>query len=129
MLHFKFCYCIIFMGDKKMKIQGFETNDTIIKEIGKRLKARRIALDITQKELAIESGVSQRTISGFENGENISLDNLLSVLRVLRLLQEINLLFPERKVDPFDVLNLGHSKKRASSKNTRIDSSWEWEKK
>lgn len=112
-----------------MKIQGFETNNVIIKEIGKRLKARRIALDITQKELAIESGVSQRTISGFENGENISLDNLLSILRVLRLLQEINLLFPERKVNPFDVLNLGHSKKRVSSKNTSKDSSWEWENK
>ncbi|TVP95934.1 MAG: XRE family transcriptional regulator [Acholeplasmatales bacterium] len=111
-----------------MKIQGFETNDVMIKEIGKRLKARRIALDITQKDLAVESGVSQRTISGFENGENITLDNLLSILRVLRLLQEINLLFPERKVNPFDVLNLGHSKKRASSKHTRIDSSWEWEK-
>lgn len=112
-----------------MKIQGFETNDTIIKEIGKRLKARRIALDITQKDLALESGVSQRTISGFENGENISLDNLLSILRVLRLLQDINLLFPEKKVNPFDVLNFGHTKKRASSKNTRKASSWEWEKK
>ncbi|MFU8786507.1 MAG: helix-turn-helix domain-containing protein [Candidatus Izemoplasmataceae bacterium] len=112
-----------------MKIQGFETNDTIIIEIGKRLKARRIALDITQKDLAIESGVSQRTISGFENGENISLDNLLSILRVLRLLQDINLLFPEKKVNPFDVLNLGHSKKRASSKNAKLESSWEWEKK
>lgn len=110
-----------------MKIQGFETNDIIIKEIGKRLKARRIALEITQKELSIESGVSQRTISGLENGENISLDNLLSILRILRLLQEINLLFPEQKVNPFDVLNYGYSKKRASSKNTKTSSSWEWD--
>jgi transcriptional regulator with XRE-family HTH domain len=113
----------------KMNIQGFETNDVIIKEIGKRLKARRIALDITQKELATESGVSQRTISGLENGENISLDNLLSILRVLRLLQDINLLFPEIKVNPFDVLHLGHSKKRASSKHATRGSSWEWEDK
>jgi transcriptional regulator with XRE-family HTH domain len=113
----------------KMKIQGFETNDIIIKEIGSRLKARRITLDITQKELAIESGVSQRTISGLENGENISFDNLLSILRVLRLLQDINLLFPETKVNPFDVLNLGHSKKRVSSQKAKRDAIWEWEKK
>lgn len=110
----------------KMKIQGFESNDVIIKEIGKRLKDRRIALNITQKDLAIESGVSQRTISGFENGENISLDNLLSILRVLKLLQDINLLFPEKKINPFDMLSLGHGKKRATSKNTRINASWEW---
>lgn len=112
-----------------MKIQGFETNTAILAEIGLRIKARRIALAITQKELANESGVSQRTISGFENGENISLDNLLSILRVLRLLQEINLLFPEKKVNPFDVINLGHSKKRVSSKKTQKDTSWTWEDK
>jgi len=110
-----------------MIIQGFETNSEIIKEIGHRLKARRIALSISQKELATESGVSQRTISGFENGENISLDNLLSILRVLRLLQNVDLLFPEKKVNPFDVLNLGHSRKRVSSKRTDKDSSWQWE--
>lgn len=112
-----------------MKIQGFETNNEIIVEIGKRLKARRISLNMTQKDLAIESGVSNRTISGFENGENISLDNMLSILRVLRLLQDINLLFPEKKVNPFDMLNLGHSKKRASSKNKSKKSSWAWEEK
>jgi transcriptional regulator with XRE-family HTH domain len=112
-----------------MKIRGFEPNHVIIKEIGERLKARRIALAITQKDLAMESGVSQRTISGFENGENISLDSLLSILRVLRLLQDIDLLFPEKKVDPFDVLNLGHSKKRVSKKRTLKRSPWKWEDK
>jgi len=110
----------------KMKVRGFETNDIIIKEIGDRLKARRIALDMTQKQLALESGVSQRTISGFENGENISLDNMLSILRVLRLIQDIDLLFPEKKVNPFDVLTLGHRKKRASPKKQNKESTWEW---
>lgn len=110
-----------------MKILGFENNDIIIKEIGKRLKNRRIALNMTQKELATESGVSPRTISGFENGDNISLDNLLSILRVLRLIQEIDSLFPEKKVNPFDVLKLGNSKKRASSKKVTKTSNWQWE--
>lgn len=110
-----------------MKIQGFETNSQIIDEIGKRIKARRIALNLTQSDLANESGVSLRTISGFENGDNISLDNLISILRVLRMLQEINGLFPEKKVNPFDVLELGHSKKRVYRKRVQNNPTWKWE--
>ncbi len=110
-----------------MKIQGIERNDVILKEIGKRFKARRIAVSMTQKELSIESGVSMRTIGGFENGENISLDNLISLLRALRNLSDINLLFPEVKANPFDVLELGHRRKRVSSKKLNKESSWTWE--
>lgn len=109
-----------------MKIQGFETNSQIINEIGKRIKARRIAFDMTQQGLSQESGVSLRTISGFENGENISLDNLIAILRVLRLLQELDALFPEKKVNPFDVLKLGHSKKRVSRKRSEENTNWKW---
>jgi transcriptional regulator with XRE-family HTH domain len=110
-----------------MKIQGFETNSQILNEIGVRIKARRIALNMTQRELATESGVSLRTISGFENGDNISLDNLISILRVLRLLQELNVLFPEKMINPFEVLALGQSKKRVYRKRTIDNKTWKWE--
>ncbi|MDY0338177.1 MAG: helix-turn-helix transcriptional regulator [Acholeplasmataceae bacterium] len=109
-----------------MRIQGIETNSQIINEIGTRIKARRIALNMTQKELATESDVSLRTISGFENGENISLDNLISILRVLRLLQELNGLFPEKMINPFDVLELGQSKKRVYRKRGINNKPWKW---
>jgi transcriptional regulator with XRE-family HTH domain len=110
-----------------MKIQGFETNSQILNEIGVRIKARRIALNMTQRELATESGVSLRTISGFENGDNISLDNLISILRVLRLLQELNVLFPEKMINPFEVLALGQSKIRVYRKRTIDNKTWKWE--
>lgn len=109
-----------------MKILGFETNEVILKELGVRLKSKRVALDITQKVLALESGVSQRTISGFENGENISLDNLVSLFRALRLLPSLDALIPEKKINPFDMLEHGRSKQRASSKLYVQESSWEW---
>jgi transcriptional regulator with XRE-family HTH domain len=110
-----------------MKIQGFETNSQIIEEIGKRIKARRIALNMTQSDVANDSGVSLRTISGFENGENISLDNLISILRVLRLLQEFNSVFPEKMINPFEVLSLGQSKKRVYRKRVNNNKTWKWE--
>jgi transcriptional regulator with XRE-family HTH domain len=109
-----------------MKINGFETNEVIIAEIGKRVKRRRIAFSMTQKELAYEADISLRTLSGFENGENISLSNLISILRVLRLLQEINQLIPENEVSPIDILKLSHSRKRVSTVNRKSKSAWKW---
>ncbi|CCV65147.1 Transcriptional regulator, XRE family [Paracholeplasma brassicae] len=109
-----------------MKLQGFETNSQIISELGKRIKERRIALNMTQRDVAKDSGVSIRTISGFENGENISLDNLISILRVLRLLQEFNGLFPKKMIDPFEVLEQKQTQKRVYRKRAN-DKSWQWE--
>jgi transcriptional regulator with XRE-family HTH domain len=109
-----------------MKIHGYETNEVILKEIGKRMKSKRIAMNLTQKELAHESGVSQRTISGFENGENISLENVIAILRVLKQIQEINLLFPEEKTNPFDVIQLGNKRQRVSTKKTSKKNTWNW---
>lgn len=108
-----------------MIIQRLSSNDQIIDEIGKRMKYRRIELNLTQKQLESNSGVSKRTISGFENGENISLDNLISLLKSLGLVEDLNLVFPEKKVNPFDVLKLGHTKKRASRK-PKQSNDWEW---
>lgn len=109
-----------------MKIYGMETNEVIINEIGSRVKAKRIAQSITQKELAFESGVSLRTISGFENGENISISNLISLLRVLRSLQDIDLLLPEKKISPIEVLNLGHNRQRVSRPKKKVKTSIQW---
>ena len=107
-----------------MKIQGYETNEALIKEIAKRVKSRRIALSITQKELSAESRVSVRTLSGFENVEDISFSNLISILRVLRLIQKLNLLIPDIKTNPEGVFNLGHPRQRVTSvKNEKI-SNW-----
>ncbi len=110
-----------------MKIQGFATNSQIIDEIGKRIKARRIALNMTQSDVAHDSGVSLRTISGFENGENISLDNMISILRVLRLIEAFDGAFPEKMINPFEVLTLGQSKKRVYRKRVNNNKSWKWE--
>jgi len=109
-----------------MRINGVETNEVIIREIGKRVKSRRIAFSISQKELAFESGISVRTISGFENGENISVSNLISILRVLKLLQELNMIIPDAKVNPEDILNLGRTRQRVSSVKKEKKSPWIW---
>lgn len=110
-----------------MKIYGNETNEIILKEIGKRIKSRRVSLAITQEEMSQESGVSLRTIVNIEGGRNVSFNNLISVLRVTKVSENLNLLVPESKTDPFDIIELGHKRSRVSKREeTDKDSNWIW---
>lgn len=109
-----------------MKIYGVETNDVIRKELGRRIKTKRIALQMTQKELANESGVSLRMINHVEDGNNVSLDNLISLLRALRIVENIDLFIPDEKASPMDMLKLGNQRKRVTKKSKDNPSTWKW---
>lgn len=113
-----------YVGDE-MKIYGNEANQDIIIEIGKRIKARRISFSLTQEEISLRSGVSLRTIIEMEKGKNVSLLSLIPVLKVLKLSDNLELLVSENKTDPFDVIELGHNRKRVSRKK-KIDTGWKW---
>lgn len=109
-----------------MKLYGTEINKVILEEIGRRLKDKRIAMNMKQSELAIESGVSLRTIIKVESGSNISMNHILSILRVLRIAANIDLLIPEVKPNPIEILTLGNKRRRASSNKQVVDSQWKW---
>lgn len=74
-----------------------KSNSEIISELGIRFKQYRIFSNLTQKEVAVRSGVSIFTISQFEKGEahNIGMSNLLSLLRSIGFIEEIEKLLPE----------------------------------
>lgn len=109
-----------------MKVNGMQSNEVLLKELGSRLKSKRISMSITQTDLAKESGVSLRTIINMENGENTSLNNFISVIRVLRMIENLELFIPEQKNNPEDVYNLGHKRQRVSKPKTVKEASWVW---
>lgn len=78
------------------------TNNDILLLLAKRLKDYRLAARMSQKELAEQSGVSQTTISHFEQGvnRNLTLNNFISLLRVLGLEQRIGDVMPELLMPP-----------------------------
>ena len=78
------------------------TNNDILLLLAKRLKDYRLAARMSQKELAEQSGVSQTTISHFEQGvnRNLTLNNFISLLRVLGLEQRIGDVMPELSMPP-----------------------------
>ncbi|WP_269571422.1 helix-turn-helix domain-containing protein [Leptospira wolbachii] len=67
---------------------------TILEKIGTSLKGRRVQMGLSQEDLSVKSGVSPSSIARLETGKgNISLLNLLSLLKELDLLNELQLIF------------------------------------
>ena len=64
----------------------------------------------TQQELAIRAGVSLFTVAQIERGKPVSIIMLLAVLRVLRLLNNLDMFLPELGISPIKMLEL-HGKK------------------
>jgi len=98
----------------------------------KRLEATRLSRNINQTQLAEQAGVSRRTISRMENGQGVSLDTFLRVMRALDLQSSLSRLIPDPCVRPIDrVKQSGRTRKRASTpRNTKADgvteSAWRW---
>ena len=93
-----------------METTNYTTNSDMLTLLAKRVKEYRLAARMSQKELAEQSGVSQTTISHFEQGvsRNLTLANFISLLRALgqaavsyphlppMALREIEKLIPKR---------------------------------
>lgn len=78
------------------------SNSELAVLIGERITIYRKNLSLSQADLAKQAGLSLSTMQKLESGKaNISLSNLLSVLRYLGLLENLNLLLPEQPLNPY----------------------------
>ena len=84
--------------------------------LGSRLAAQRLALNLTQAQLAEQAGVSKRTLERLESGAVATqLSAFLRVCRVLGLQDRLESLVPEPASSPVAQLKLkGRTRKRAS---------------
>lgn len=85
-----------------MDSHSYISNQDIIFLLCQRLKEYRLAARISQKEMAEKSGVSLTTISHLEQGvnQNITLNNFISLLRVVGLERRLLELLPELPMPP-----------------------------
>ena len=81
---------------------NFATGNDLLMLFAQRVKEYRLAAQLSQKELAALSGVSQATISHFEQGvnRNLTLGNFIAMLRILGLEQRLMELMPELPMQP-----------------------------
>jgi len=68
--------------------------------IAGRFKARRLAMNLTQSELAARSGVTWSSLKRFEREGLIALDSLLKLAMVLNCLDDFDRLAEERSSGP-----------------------------
>ena len=71
--------------------------------LGERIRKYRLENDLSQADLSKKAGVSIHSISNIENGSDFNIDNLLSLLRALRIINNIDFLIPDLGTNPFDV--------------------------
>ncbi len=118
-----------------MKGDRYVSESAELQELGSRLAAQRLALNLTQAELATQAGISKRTVERLESGAVATqLSSFLRACRVLGLQDRIELLVPEPATSPVAQLKLkGNARKRASRQpevaavNEPKPKRWVWE--
>lgn len=98
-----------------------KSNSEIISELGARFKEYRLFSNLTQKEVAAKAGVSIFTISQFEKGEarNIGFGTILSLLRSIGFLQEVEKLLPPLPMLPNQIKKMNDKKERVRHRRSR----------
>ena len=115
-------------GGVFMKITFYSSTPEVLAEIGSRIKAARIAMPATQKEMAEMTNLSLRTISNLESGKDVSFSTVIEVLRALGQLQSLELMIPEQGPRPSEIAALGKPRERARKKadTAALETGWKW---
>ncbi len=112
-----------------MKILFYSSTNEVLMEMGNRIKAARIDMEITQKEMAERTNLSLGTISNLETGKDVSFSTVIEVLRVLNQLQNMEMMIPEYRIRPSQIAELGKARERVRKKKTESQersSGWKW---
>ena len=92
----------------------------------KRLEEIRLSKNISQAELAKEAGVSRSTVTRVADGQSISLDSFIRVVKALGLADHLAALLPDPEVRPVELVSHeGQHRRRASGKR-KPPEPWSW---
>ncbi|MBO4408865.1 MAG: helix-turn-helix domain-containing protein [Clostridiales bacterium] len=108
-----------------MLIDNLNDEKVILTELAERIKQYRISMQMTQAELADKAMVSLRSIGRFEKGEDITLSNLIKILKALGLAGNINTLVPDHEIRPAYYAGRNTKRQRAERKKDN-SSDWKW---
>ncbi len=81
---------------------NFLLPEDLASQLGERVRARRLAANLTRKTLATRSGVPESTIRKFEGTGIISLVGLLQLADALDCMDDFSKLFPTKAAVTID---------------------------
>lgn len=102
------------------------SNPQIEQELGKRLKNRRLEMNLSQAEVAERSGLARRTITAIENGEGSTLTTLIALLRALDALDALEGILPDTGPSPMAMITLRDDVRKYASKPRKPQPATEW---
>jgi transcriptional regulator with XRE-family HTH domain len=100
-----------------MSIYGM-SDTAIMKEIGYRLRRRRLEKNFSQQKLATLAGLSRTAIVNVEKGAPFGILTLIQIMRALDALEEIDSFLPEPGISPLELAKLKGKERRRASKQT-----------
>jgi len=112
-----------------MKVENLLTDESVLRELGNRLKQTRLERNITQDRLAREAGVAKTTVERLESGGGVQLESFIRILRALDLLDRLDAVLTEPLPSPVERLKLkGRRRQRARGAGAGAAESrpWRW---
>lgn len=114
-----------------MKIEPQMSDERLLQLIGERLAQLRLARNLTQEQLAEQTGLGLRTIQRLELGKAAThLSGFVRVCRALGLMERLDALIPEQTASPIARLKLQGKKRQRASSSRKTPASgpkkWKW---
>ena len=98
------------------------SDKAILRELGRRVKQRRLAKNLTQQSLAEMAGVNRMTIVNLEQGKTATILTFVQVLHALDGLDGLENFLPELGPSPLQVAGMKGKKRQKASGGSRKSS-------
>lgn len=105
------------------------TTPQIELELGRRLKRRRLELNLSQETVAFRSGLARRTITAIEHGQGATLSSFIALLRALDAVDQLEALLADPGPSPLLLARLGEEPVRYHASKPRRPAdpaAWKW---
>ncbi len=117
------------MNDNSYKEWNTMSDKSLMQAIGNFIQSNRLKQNKTQEQIATDAGISRSTLGLLEKGENIQLDSLIKVLRILNLLYIMDVFTVQEQISPIEYAKakLKQRKQASPQKNNNItNNDLEW---
>lgn len=105
------------------------SDKALAETIGAFIQHNRLNQNKSQSDVAKAAGISRSTLSLLERGENVSLNSVIQVLRVLDLLYIMDVFKIKNEISPIEYARLQKKKRQRAgnkdnSSNSNDDPAW-----
>lgn len=100
---------------------SFSKPSEVVKRLCERLRTERLALQMTQADLAGRAGIGANTVSNLEAGRNVGFENVVRVAMVLGRTKELEGLFLPKLDSLEDIRRYENSARRLRTSKKKSD--------